>query len=280
MSTPKKLFAFVLCVAGIAGSASAVVRFSDTPLGSIPLNGGQESTSLSSAAITNGNTVSATLPNDLDPQRTITDLTVIVRRKGSTGNPPNPGTITASPGGDKEPAATPAGDGESAHFDGLSVDSNSSIAVTIAFGDPGTAADVEFAFTPSTAVAGFGGANIFDLFEISSSTDLIRKGLGWCDHDRFVADVKNTHASSSITSLGGTVLFPTGSSAVISDVRLLDPANGFQEVSGATITHGSSNFNISGITLAHGAIYEVLVVTSVTFTGQNVRLTIEGHFQN
>lgn len=263
---------------------ATAVRASTIPLGTVELTGGAACKSLPVSAIQAGDVVTATIHNMLAGGAVINDLTVEVRRKGSTGNPPvvSGGTVTNGQASNTQQASqTPAGTGSVVDFDENAfpgtIGGNASATVDLVMGNPGTAQDMEICFVPTIATAD-GEANTLDLFEFNQQTDLVRKTIVSMWRAVLSAPVRNSDDRLDIVQLDGVITRPPGAAAALSSVKIVDPANNFQEVSGVTVTISGDSFSISGFRLAPPASYHVLATFTQPFQGDLVKMRLEPTF--
>ena len=251
-------------------------------LGIVSLKGSTQCVWMSNSALASGDVVDATIRNDHPDGLPIADLTVEVRRKQSTGNPPAPGTGKVTNGGQTkgpfEGKPNQAGTGWKIDIDENafpgSVAGNQSATVRLVMGTMGTAQDIEFCYTASYATL-FGEANSTNAFALSTTTDLIRSRTDFW-RSLLLAPVTNEDERSNLIRLDGTISRPAGTPPLV-DVRLLDPATG-EEIQGVQRSVNGDTFSIQNFRLAPGSSYDVLAIFADAYQGPSVSLMLEASF--
>ncbi|MFG0318909.1 MAG: hypothetical protein ACF8XB_16675 [Planctomycetota bacterium JB042] len=276
----------------VVGSAVTTAE-AQVALGTIELKGGTKTVTVSTAAIptTGAGDMVGTIKNDLGTGQVIKDLTIEVRRKGSTGTPPNVGKITVTNGGQPEtepnPPENPAETGEVASFGGTTmpgggIAGDASAGLSIGMVSPGTAADVEVTVTPSLADKpknSAAHANTLVVYRPTPSEDAAHHAIATMWLDRLAFEVFNADDDQDITQLVGTVTFPTGSSESIVSVHLADPSESFSSVPGTSVSINGETFVLSSFdALPPDEAYEIVVILSDTMDGETVKILLEAVF--
>jgi len=258
-------------------------------LGTISLTGGTTYKVVNSGE-THQQTASGSLTNNFGNGEAITDMGIIVRRKGAMGTQPQIGKTKITNGTEEDEQSAqqngPNGSGKTHHdTDSFgSIGGQASANVTIEVNISSSADDTEFCFTPSVSDKPKNSdeaANTLAEFHMTESADLHRHSISALLHDRLAFYVRNEDIRFDIDQLDGTVTFPAGSSATITNVYLQDPSSSYSEPAGTLTSISGNTFSITGFTnLAEDDAYEVVVVFSQSFNAETVKILMEAGFDN
>jgi len=280
---------WILTSAAIALACAAAMAMAmlATGLGTIELKEGTTYTIVNSTSL--DSTVRGTLTNELNNGDVITGIEIIIRPKnGAAATAPTSGKVTITNAGEM-PAEVNAVNG-STHsrasfpegtFPGQ-INGSGNASIEFENVTPAGSADTEFCFAPDVSdkpKASGAASNTLPNFAMKDSRDLVRQKISSMWRDRLAFHVFNADERLDLTAFDGTVLFPAGSSATITDVFLQDPNDAHNEPPGTSISTTSDTFSISGFpSLNYRQSYEVVVVFSTSFSGDTVRVAIEAAF--
>lgn len=279
----------------VAGPSAAVGAFNSAPqtyngIPPVTLNSTSASgtatvsvdpTAYQGGGVTNISVGKASVVNNTG--KTITDLTVSLKKTGSAGNNPTYGT--ASVGGESA-SAEPVEGGSGAHLQGLSIPPTApgnTVELTLSGINMNGAGAAAVSVTPSFSASIAGSVvecSRIGAFELSNSLDSLRLGIVDVSNAALLGEVVNLDAEASISAISGSFFAPTGSSVSLLSVHLVSHL-GSGPLPGSSATVSGSDFEISGFTPLPPGSQVLLVARLSEVPGYSrlTRLRVEAQFE-
>jgi hypothetical protein len=279
----------------VAGTSAAVGAFYSTPqtyngIPPVTLNStsssGSASVSVDPTAYQGGGVTNISVGKAFvinNTGKTITDLTVALKKSGTAGNSPTYGTASV---GNESASPEQVEGGASAHLQGLSIPPTApgnTVELTLSGINMNGAATAAVTVTPSFSASIAGSlveCSRIGAFQFSSSLDSLRLGIVDVSNAALLGEVVNLDAEASISALSGSFVPPTGSSVSLLSVHLMSHL-GSGPLPGSSATVSGNDFEISGFAALPPGSQVLLVARLSEVPGYSrlTRLRLEAQFE-